>query len=65
MTTPNERYRAVQMAGQFLKELGSKSALSQDIRARANSIARNYPTNYDLRQMTLELPAFFSEEAED
>ena len=64
MSTPHERYRAVQMAGQFLKELGAKSNLPIDVRARANSIGRFYPTTYELHQMAIGLPEYFAEEEE-
>jgi hypothetical protein len=64
MTSPDERYRAVQMAGQFLKDISTRPNMNKDIVARATSILRHYPSTYDLHRAALEMPHFFSEEAE-
>jgi hypothetical protein len=38
--------------------------MNKDIVARATSILRHYPSTYDLHRAALEMPHFFSEEAE-
>lgn len=49
---PDERYRAVLMAKKFMEEL-CRSDLTprvpKDIRARAYSILRHYPSEWDMR----------------
>ena len=51
MTLPDERYRAVLAAEQFLQDLLDSSKtprVPRDIRARARSVLRHYPSRYDM-----------------
>lgn len=64
MSTPEERYLAVKMAGQFLKDISTRPAINKDIAARARNILKHYPSAYELNQAALHMPEFFSEESE-
>ena len=65
MTSPDERYRAVQMAGQFLKDISARPNMNKDVVARARSILRHYPSTYDLHRVAIEAPTYFAEEVEE
>jgi hypothetical protein len=59
MTLPDERYRAVRYAEQFLKDLCDPvktPRVSKDIRRRASGILRHYPGSYDLQQLERAAP---------
>lgn len=51
MTLPDERYRAVLAAEQFLEDLMDPKKtprVSKEIRQRARSVLRHYPSRYDM-----------------
>jgi hypothetical protein len=67
MTLPDERYRAVKWAEEFLLELTDPKKtprISKDIRRRAWSILRHYPNTYDMQVVAQELPSVFQEQME-
>ena len=53
MTLPDERYRAVLMAERLLRDLCDHSKtprVPKDIRDRARSVLRHYPSDYDMER---------------
>lgn len=48
MTMPDERARALRWAGELLNELQSNPAVPQDIRSRARTILRHYPSDFEI-----------------
>ena len=53
MTLPDERYRAVLMAERFLKDLCDRSKtprIPKEIRSRASSVLRHFPSQYDMER---------------
>jgi hypothetical protein len=59
MTLPDERYRAVRYTEQFLKDLCDRSKtprLPREIRQRAYSLLRHYPTEYHLDRLSENSP---------
>ena len=51
MTLPDERYRAVLAAEQFLQDLLNSSKtprVPREIRQRARSVLRHYPSKFDM-----------------
>jgi hypothetical protein len=54
MTLPDERYRAIKMAEQLLRDLCDRTVtprVPRVIRARASTALRHYPGSYDLQQL--------------
>jgi len=66
MTLPDERYRAVQYAEQFLKRLagGEYPRVPKAVRQEARSILRHYPNSWDLQQAAEGAPTVFQERME-
>jgi hypothetical protein len=58
MTLPDERYRAVKYAGEFLQRLagGDYPRVPKAVRGEAASILRHYPGSYDLQQLERAAP---------
>jgi len=59
MTLPDERYRAIQMAEQLLKDLCDPKVtprVDARIRDRARGALRHYPGSYDLSQLEAAAP---------
>ena len=59
MTLPDERYRAIKMAEQLLRDLCDRSVtprVPRVIRARASTALRHYPGSYDLQQLERAAP---------
>jgi hypothetical protein len=53
MTLPDERYRAVLAAERLLKDLCDPSKtprVPKEVRQRASSCLRHYPSNYDMER---------------
>lgn len=48
MTMPDERARALRWAGELLSELQSSPDVPQDIRSRARTILRHYPSGFEI-----------------
>jgi len=62
MTMPDERYRAVRQAEQFLKDLcdPTKSPrVPKQIRREASSILRHYPCTWDMDRAAHSCPQVF------
>ena len=67
MTLPDERYRAVKQAEQFLKRLagGEYLRVPKAVRDEARSILRHYPNQYDMDRAARACPDVFVERYED
>lgn len=67
MTLPDERYRAIKMAEQLLRDLCDPTMtprIPQVIRIRAASALRHYPGSYDLKQLERAAPHVVQERME-
>ena len=66
MTLPDERYRAVQYAEQFLRRLagGEYPRVPKAVRQEAHSILRHYPTTWDMQRTAAAIPEYFQERME-
>jgi hypothetical protein len=63
MTLPDERYRAVKWAEQFLKDLCDPSKtprIPRDIRRQASGILRHYPGSWDMDRASHACPSVFA-----
>jgi len=59
MTLPDERYRAIKMAEQLLRDLCDPKLtprVPRVVRVRAMSALRHYPGSYDLQQLEAAAP---------
>ena len=67
MTLPDERYRAVKFADQFLSRLagGQYARVPKAVRDEARSILRHYPTTWDMQRTALQAPDVFQERMDD
>jgi hypothetical protein len=68
MTLPDERYRAVRAAEQFMRDLlDSKRTprVPRSVRQRAQSVLRHYPSQWDLDRAAHAAPDVFCERMED
>jgi hypothetical protein len=67
MTLPDERYRAVKMAEQLLKDLCDSSKtprVPKIIRQRASGCLRHYPSTWDLDRASTAAPDVFQPQME-
>jgi len=67
MTLPDERYRAVKMAEQLLKDLCDSTVtprVPKIIRQRASGCLRHYPNSWDMEQVAEASPHVFQERME-
>ena len=67
MTLPDERYRAVKMAEQLLKDLCDRTVtprVPKIIRQRASGCLRHYPSSWDLQRASAAAPDVFQERME-
>ena len=66
MTLPDERYRAVKTAAQFLARLagGDYPRVPKAVREEARSILRHYPLDWDLQRAARMAPDVFQKEME-
>ncbi len=67
MTLPDERYRAVRMARQFLLDLCSPEKTPKVpaiIRNQAKGILRHYPSDYDMDRASNAAPDVFQTQME-
>ena len=67
MTLPDERYRAVKMAEQLLKDLCNPNItprVPKIIRQRASGCLRHYPSTWDMQQAAEASPHVFQERME-
>ena len=63
MTLPDERYRAVKWAEQFLKDLCDPSKtprVPKEIRRQASGILRHYPGSWDMDRAAHACPSVFA-----
>jgi hypothetical protein len=67
MTLPDERYRAVKYAGDFLSRLagGEYLRVPKAVRDEARSILRHYPSTWDMNRAAQGAPEVFQEQMED
>lgn len=67
MTLPDERYRAVRMARQFLQELCNPEKTPRVpgiIRSQARGILRHYPSDYEMDRASAACPDIFQTQME-
>jgi hypothetical protein len=66
MTLPDERYRAVKIAEQFLTRLagGHYARVPKAVREEARSILRHYPNSWDMDRAARGAPDVFQEQME-
>ena len=67
MTLPDERYRAIRYAEQFLKDLCDPTKtprVPRAIRQRASSVLRHYPSEYHLERLAEKSPDVIIKEIE-
>ena len=67
MTLPDERYRAVKYAGDFLSRLagGEFPRTPKAVRDQARHILRHYPNAWDMDRAAQGAPDVFAERMED
>ena len=68
MTLPDERYRALKWAEQFMQDLMDSSKtprVPKAVRAQARSILRHYPGEYYLEQMARRSPDIIAPKMEE
>jgi hypothetical protein len=68
MTLPDERYRAVRWAEQFLKDLCDPSKtprVPRSVRDQARSILRHYPGTYYLEELARRAPDIITPRMEE
>ena len=51
MTTPEERTRALRLAGELLRDLQKRLEVPADFRVRTLGVLRHYPEEWQLRMM--------------
>lgn len=54
MTTPDERTRAIRIAGELLQDLKERLDVPQDLRDRVLGVLRHYPEEWQLQMMAEE-----------
>lgn len=67
MTLPDERYRAVKFAREFLQNLANPKGYTRiptKIRNEANSILRHFPSEWDMTRAASGSPDVFQEKME-
>jgi len=66
MTLPDERYRSVKWAAEFLQRLaaGQYARVPKAVREEARSILRHYPSSWDLNRAATAAPEVFQERME-
>lgn len=68
MTLPDERYRAVLYAEEFLRALTDPTItkrIPKEIRQRARGILRHYPNVWEMNMVSEKAPDIFAERMED
>ena len=67
MTLPDERYRAVLYAEEFLRAISDPNItkrVPKELRQRARGILRHYPSTWDMQQAAEGAPHVFAERME-
>ena len=65
---PDERYRAVLYAEEFLRAIADPAItkrIPKEIRQRARGVLRHYPNTWDMQQAAEASPHVFAERMED
>lgn len=65
MTLPDERYRSVELAREFLYDLGNASKtpkVPRAVRERAWAVLRHFPTEWEMEQVSEKAPDVFQKE---
>ena len=68
MTLPDERFRAIQRAEEFLQDLTNPQKtprVPKEIREQARWCLRHYPSYYNLKQIEKSAPDVIQERMED
>ena len=67
MTLPDERYRSVKYAADFLSRLagGEYLRVPKAVRDEARSILRHYPSTWDMDRAATAAPDVFQERMDD
>lgn len=68
MTLPDERYRAVLYAEEFLRAVSDPTItkrIPKELRQRARGILRHYPNTWDMKRAADGAPDVFAERMED
>jgi hypothetical protein len=67
MTLPDERYRSVKYAQEFLSRLagGQYARVPKAVRDEARSILRHYPSTWDMQRAAHQAPDVFQERMDD
>jgi hypothetical protein len=68
MTLPDERYRAIRITEQFLRDLCDSSKtprVPKAVRAQASSCLRHYPNSWDLKRLEQAAPEVVCERMDD
>lgn len=68
MTLPDERYRSVMWAKQFIEGIAYDKEkyprISKTVRGEAHSILRHFPSEWDMKRASIEAPEVFQERME-
>lgn len=62
MTLPDERFRAVRYAQDFLRDLLDPKAtprIPKEIRRRARSVLKHFPSQYEMERVAVKSPEVF------
>ena len=68
MTMPDERYRAVLYAEEFLRAISDPTItkrIPKEVRQRARGILRHYPSAWELDRVAIACPDVFQQRMED
>lgn len=68
MTLPDERYRAVLYAEEFLRAISDPNItkrVPKELRQRARGILRHYPSAWEMNIAAEQAPSVFAERMED
>ena len=68
MTLPDERYRAVLQAEEFLRAIADPAItkrIPKEIRQRARGVLRHYPSAWELDRVAIACPDIFQQRMED
>ena len=68
MTLPDERYRAVLQAEEFLRAIADPTItkrVPKEIRQRARGVLRHYPSAWELDRVAIACPDVFQQRMED
>jgi hypothetical protein len=67
VTLPDERYRAVTQTKKFLEDIlmGKYKRIPKDVKERARSCLRHYPSDWEMQTAAREAPGLFQERMDD